>query len=103
MQTAKQYALFLTMFLATILMTVIHAAAQAAPPKERILVNFSYGSFAGALPNGGLISDAAGNFYGVTNEGGLNFPGNGTVFELSPAAKGGWTIKSIYLRCLRSL
>jgi uncharacterized repeat protein (TIGR03803 family) len=96
MRLKKQYFATLVTILLTVLMAAMHAAAQAAP-KERILVNFSYGSFAGALPNGGLISDAAGNFYGVTDEGGLNFPGNGTVFELSPAAKGGWTIKSIYL------
>jgi len=37
----------------------------------------------GAGPNGELIQDAAGNFYGTTNQGGAN--GGGTVFKLDPS------------------
>jgi uncharacterized repeat protein (TIGR03803 family) len=44
----------------------------------------------GGNPNGGLIFDAAGNLYGTTHYGGGG-SGNGTVFELSPQAGGGWT------------
>jgi uncharacterized repeat protein (TIGR03803 family) len=33
-----------------------------------------------ALPDGGLVNDSAGNFYGTTNEGGSSF--KGTVFKL---------------------
>jgi uncharacterized repeat protein (TIGR03803 family) len=40
-------------------------------------------------PTGGLIFDAAGNLYGTTIDGGLS--GGGTLFELTPAAGGGWT------------
>ena len=36
-----------------------------------------------------LIEDSAGNLYGTTREGGIY--GGGTVFELTPAAGGGWT------------
>ncbi len=37
----------------------------------------------------GLIFDDAGNLYGTTGAGGTY--GYGTVFELTPAAGGGWT------------
>ena len=41
-----------------------------------------------------MIFDAAGNLYGTTYEGGgLN---NGTVFELTPQAGGGWTENLLY-------
>ncbi len=54
---------------------------------ETILYNFQGGTD-GEYPNGGLIFDAAGNLYGVTDYGGSG--GGGTVFELSPS-NGGWT------------
>ncbi|MDB5289590.1 MAG: hypothetical protein JWL69_831 [Phycisphaerales bacterium] len=41
----------------------------------------TFNSSNGANPNGGLIADAAGNFYGTTEYGGAN--DNGTVFELT--------------------
>jgi uncharacterized repeat protein (TIGR03803 family) len=41
----------------------------------------------GASPSGGLVSDANGNFYGTTTQGGRN--GEGTVFKLSPSG-GQW-------------
>jgi len=42
----------------------------------------------GADPVAALIQDSNGNFYGSTTSGGA---GCGTVFELTPAAGGGWT------------
>jgi uncharacterized repeat protein (TIGR03803 family) len=36
----------------------------------------------GGFPNGGLIRDRSGNFYGTTSSGGPN--GEGTVFKLAP-------------------
>jgi uncharacterized repeat protein (TIGR03803 family) len=42
----------------------------------------------GSYPYAGLISDAAGNLYGATTEGGMNE--GGTVFELAPSG-GSWT------------
>ena len=43
----------------------------------------------GARPIGSLIFDASGNLYGTTTLGGAQ--NLGTVFELAPAAGGGWT------------
>ena len=44
-----------------------------------------------------MIFDAAGNLYGTTYGGGLNANnGDGTVFELSPMAGGGWTEKILH-------
>lgn len=58
---------------------------------EKILYNFSVKNetLNGVYPNSTLVFDSAGNLYGTTNGGGTyNY---GTVFELSPAAGGGWT------------
>jgi len=59
----------------------------------KVLHNFGNGAD-GAQPQGGLILDAAGNFYGATTYGGTQ--GYGTVFELSPKAGGGWTEKVLH-------
>jgi uncharacterized repeat protein (TIGR03803 family) len=48
----------------------------------------------GSVPQGALIADAAGNLYGTTADGGTY--NAGTVYELSPAAGGGWTEKVLY-------
>jgi uncharacterized repeat protein (TIGR03803 family) len=45
----------------------------------------------GACPCSSLIFDSAGNLYGTTVRGGVYNEGDGTVFELSPAAGGSWT------------
>jgi uncharacterized repeat protein (TIGR03803 family) len=53
----------------------------------------------GAIPQGNLVMDAAGNLYGTTTTGGSGsgcFIGCGTVFELSPGAQGKWTEKVLY-------
>jgi len=54
----------------------------------------------GFNPYGGLTMDAAGNLYGVTQRGGDSSAcggnGCGTVFELSPAAGGGWAGKFLH-------
>ena len=56
---------------------------------EKVLHNFNYNGTDGAYPEAGLIFDAARNLYGTTLEGGTYY--SGTVFELTPAAGGGWT------------
>jgi uncharacterized repeat protein (TIGR03803 family) len=48
----------------------------------------------GALPNAGLTADGKGNFFGTTYSGGTSV--YGTVFELSPNGKGGWTETVLY-------
>ena len=54
---------------------------------ERVLYNFN--GTGGAIPQAGLIFDAAGNLYGTTFAGGTY--NLGTVFELTPAGGGTWT------------
>lgn len=67
--------------------------------KETLIYSFStglttpFGFVRGAVPSS-LIFDSAGNLYGETANGGT-YP-NGTVFELSPSASGGWTAKDLY-------
>ena len=56
---------------------------------EKVLWSFGNGTD-GYQPFAGLIFDAAGNLYGTTVSGGT-YLYNGTVFELTPAAGGGWT------------
>jgi uncharacterized repeat protein (TIGR03803 family) len=61
---------------------------------EKVIYSFSAGTGDGFYPGGGLISDAAGNLYGVTQNGGTN--DTGTVFELSPDGAGGWRESVLY-------
>src|SRR5208337_3300383 len=69
-------------------MSLILALVVSAPAasKFKILYNFSNGS-GGAGPAYGLVSDSAGNFYGMAYGG---TKGYGLVFELSPHPTG-WT------------
>jgi uncharacterized repeat protein (TIGR03803 family) len=62
----------------------------------------------GALPQGDLLLDAAGNLYGMTNGGGKQpclsqSIGCGTVFKLSPPQSPGasWTEKVLYSFCAK--
>jgi uncharacterized repeat protein (TIGR03803 family) len=50
----------------------------------------------GTTPNGGLVADKSGNFYGTTQGGGSN--GVGTIFKLTPPATGqtAWTKTILY-------
>jgi uncharacterized repeat protein (TIGR03803 family) len=54
----------------------------------------------GSQPSGGLAFDGAGNLYGTTGNGGNlscnNGNGCGTIFELSPKSKSGFTFSLIY-------
>ncbi|MGB8886055.1 MAG: choice-of-anchor tandem repeat GloVer-containing protein [Candidatus Korobacteraceae bacterium] len=61
---------------------------------EKTPYSFDYNGTDGAYPEAGLISDAAGNFYGTTSSGGIYDAG--TVFELSPNGSGGYTHKLLY-------
>jgi uncharacterized repeat protein (TIGR03803 family) len=48
----------------------------------------------GAQVMAGLIFDSQGNLYGTTNQGGTY--GDGTVFELTPLSRGGWSETVLY-------
>jgi uncharacterized repeat protein (TIGR03803 family) len=51
--------------------------------KEKVLHAFAGGNNDGEFPDGGLLADGAGNYYGVTASGGPKDTG-GTVFKLAP-------------------
>lgn len=53
----------------------------------------------GALPEGRLIFDRAGNLYGTAEAGGIGFDCCGTVFELSPPGEpgGGWIETTLHI------
>ena len=61
---------------------------------EKILHNFKDNGEDGSSPFAGLVFNGTGDLYGTTWTGG-SF-GGGTVFELTPTAKGGWTEKVVY-------
>src|SRR5579863_7893537 len=77
----------------------VSAQVMRAPDKEKVLHNFGRGKD-GALPEAGLIFDAAGNMYGTTFWGGSYLCGYdngcGTIFRLTPSANGTWTEKVLY-------
>jgi uncharacterized repeat protein (TIGR03803 family) len=79
--------------LAVISVTLLTTGTDAAAQTETVLYSFSDVN-GGTEPFAGLVSDAAGNFYGTTFAGGLY--GQGMVFELSPAAGGTWTERVLY-------
>jgi uncharacterized repeat protein (TIGR03803 family) len=81
----------LVMFAATLLTTGTRAAAQT----DKVLYSFGTNNHDGNTPFAGLIFDSAGNLYGTTEWAGTSASG-GTVFELSPAAGGGWTEKVLF-------
>lgn len=62
---------------------------------EIVLYRFLYGADGGA-PAGGLISDANGNLYGVTERGGENPQEYGTVFELARLPDAQWRHYILY-------
>jgi uncharacterized repeat protein (TIGR03803 family) len=71
----------------TILVAALAGSARAAG-NERVLFSFSGGTD-GGQPLCDLVFDAHGNLYGTTSMGGAF--GDGTVFELTPAANGLWS------------
>ena len=90
--TFVQTALILALFSALSL-----SASPAQAQTETVIYSFN-GYPDGAYPQSGLVSDAAGNFYGTTENGGVGYLtyGYGTVYELSPNVGGGWTENVLY-------
>src|ERR1035438_4126191 len=69
----------------------LFVASTGAAAQEKVLHSFNSDGTDGVSPDAGLIFDGVGNLYGTTYGGPL--PSGGTVFELTPAAGGGWTEK----------
>jgi uncharacterized repeat protein (TIGR03803 family) len=71
-------------------------AAHPCAAQEKILHNFDPENEDGLGPydNRSLVFDSAGNLYGTTNAGGAH--DDGTVFELTPKAGGGWIEEVLY-------
>ncbi len=77
------------LILATLAITPLANAAT-----ENLL--YTFGEQTAFWPQGALLEDGSGNFYGTTRGGGAY--GVGTVFELSPpaVAGGAWTLTTLY-------
>jgi uncharacterized repeat protein (TIGR03803 family) len=88
----------LTIAVATI--TIVFGPVLGAAPKEKVLHVFDGSD--GAQPASTLAFDQAGNLYGTTmggahtNNSDCGSGGCGTVFELMPTSKGGWTRKVLH-------
>ncbi len=67
---------------------------QQTPEHWQLSVLHSFSGKDGRSPMAGLASDAKGNLYGTTSEGG-EF-GCGTVFKLSPAINSRWNFSVVY-------
>jgi uncharacterized repeat protein (TIGR03803 family) len=65
-----------------------HPIGKAKAWAERVLYAFT-GQTDGGGPVGGVAVDKKRNLFGTTSYGGQS--GDGTVFELSPTGRGGWT------------
>ena len=72
---------------------ILALCSALAASSEQIIFPFPADGFSGYYPTGGLISDAAGNLYGVTEVGGA-FQ-NGAVFKLS-FKNGVWSETVLY-------
>ena len=99
----KRFSLLVAVSLTAICM-LLGGSAFATGPQQHLVYTFP-GQPNGAGPTSTLISDAAGNLYGTTVDGGPSEncvwsgganDGCGTVFELSPAAGGGFTEAVLY-------
>src|SRR6266852_4428472 len=61
---------------------VTAAGFSSTAAAQELTTLYSFTGDDGAVPEAGLIADAAGNLYGTTNRGGAG--GRGTVFQLAP-------------------
>ena len=73
--------------------TVFQLVKQSTGWTESVIHSFNQDGIDGATPRENL-TPVGGNLYGTTSAGGANF--DGTVFQLTPAAGGGWTESVLY-------
>jgi uncharacterized repeat protein (TIGR03803 family) len=94
---SKTISFKLTAVMVVVATTMLMAATPVAAQQEMVLHSFGNGTD-GVSPSG-LISDATGNLFGTTTNGGL-YEGQvlyaGTAFELSPLKGGGWSEKILH-------
>ncbi len=97
----KRLSLGLRAMLA-ILSVALLATSTWAVSHEKVLYSFEGPPGYPATTYAGLVSDAAGNLYGTSEQGGFGCEqwGCGTVFELSPNGSGGWTETVLYTFCM---
>jgi uncharacterized repeat protein (TIGR03803 family) len=104
MQRTKMMSIAITT-LAVIAVVLMPLDGARAASKEKVVHNFRHNGTDGYFPTAGLISDGAGNFYGTTFGGGSGRSGCqtyfhdgscGTVFELTPGARGSWHEKVLH-------
>ncbi|HTT85283.1 MAG TPA: choice-of-anchor tandem repeat GloVer-containing protein [Rhizomicrobium sp.] len=79
---------------------VVAPAGSAMAGKFKVLHSFC-GSHDGCLPEGGLVMDQSGNFFGTTSEGGKHEAGHGTVYELQRTDSGRLRYKRGFSFCNR--
>jgi hypothetical protein len=70
----------------TAFVIAIAFSLNASAQTENVLYTFVGGAKSGAEPSSGIVSDSAGNLYGVTTSGGAH--NYGVVYELSEVLKG---------------
>ena len=80
------HALFAALAVAAITFSL---AVSSQAQTETVIYDFGLG-YGGSYPDGTVALDGAGNIFGSTQNGGNCC---GTVYELSPFYKGGWTHK----------
>lgn len=98
----KNSPFLFTAFFALLIVALLVASTPAAAQTEVVLHSFADNGTDGYQTYSGLVSDAAGNLYGTTLEGGTHANcygeniGCGTVFQLSPKIGGGWMEKILH-------
>jgi uncharacterized repeat protein (TIGR03803 family) len=75
--------------------TIFKAARKAIMNVENPIHRFGSGTN-GAYPIGGVVFDAAGNFYGVTGAGGQTVCDCGVIYKMTPTPTGGWVYSVLH-------
>ena len=75
--------------------TVYKLTRSGSSWTESVLYSFKGGSD-GASPISSLVTDATGNFFGTTSEGGATSCGCGVIFKMTKNTAGTWTESVVY-------
>jgi uncharacterized repeat protein (TIGR03803 family) len=91
---SKKRSIVSAAVLAIVTVALLGIGTGAVAQQEKVLHSFNNNGTDGYATYTSLTTDAAGNLYGTTHDGGPY--SGGTVFELSPKAGGGWTETVLY-------